>query len=37
VNLVVLRKIADHWLIVAHEAAVPDPATAILCLDASSH
>ena len=29
VNLVLLRKIKDHWLIVAHEAAVPDPATAV--------
>lgn len=29
VNLVVLRKIAGKWRIVAHEAAVPDPATAI--------
>jgi hypothetical protein len=28
-NLVVLRKIKDQWLIVAHEAAVPDPATAV--------
>lgn len=28
-NLVVLRRIKDHWLIVAHEAAVPDPATAV--------
>ncbi len=33
VNLVVLRKIAGHWLIVAHESAVPDPATAIQHLD----
>ena len=29
VNLVVLRKIKDRWLIVAHEAAVPDPSTAV--------
>jgi uncharacterized protein (TIGR02246 family) len=29
VNLVVLRKISNQWLIVAHEAAVPDPATAV--------
>jgi uncharacterized protein (TIGR02246 family) len=29
VNLVVLRKIKGRWLIVAHEAAVPDPATAV--------
>lgn len=28
-NLVVLRKINNQWLIVAHEAAVPDPATAV--------
>lgn len=33
VNLVVLRKIAGHWLIVAHESAVPDPAAAIQHLD----
>lgn len=33
VNLVVLRKIAGKWLIVAHESAVPDPATAIQRLD----
>jgi uncharacterized protein (TIGR02246 family) len=33
VNLVVLRKIAGKWLIVAHESAVPDPATAIQQLD----
>lgn len=32
VNLVVLRKIKGKWLIVAHEAAVPD-ATAIRSLD----
>lgn len=29
VNLVILRKIKNQWLIVAHEAAVPDPATAV--------
>ena len=33
VNLVVLRKIDGKWLIVAHEAAVPDPDTAIQRLD----
>jgi uncharacterized protein (TIGR02246 family) len=33
VNLVVLRKIRGKWLIVAHESAVPDPATAIQSLD----
>ncbi|MGC9224963.1 MAG: hypothetical protein ACP5E2_13635 [Terracidiphilus sp.] len=33
VNLVVLRKDAQNWLIVAHEAAVPDPATAVQHLD----
>lgn len=33
VNLVVLRKIAGKWLIVAHEAAVPDPNTAVQGLD----
>jgi ketosteroid isomerase-like protein len=33
VNVVVLRKIAGRWLIVAHEAAVPDPATAVQHLD----
>lgn len=33
VNLVVLRKDAQRWLIVAHEAAVPDPATAVQHLD----
>lgn len=36
VNLVVLRKIEDKWLIVAHEAAVPDPATAIRQLSLAS-
>jgi uncharacterized protein (TIGR02246 family) len=29
VNVVVARRIGGRWLIVAHEAAVPDPATAI--------
>jgi uncharacterized protein (TIGR02246 family) len=29
VNIVVLRRTGGKWLIVAHEAAVPDPATAI--------
>jgi uncharacterized protein (TIGR02246 family) len=29
VNVVVLRRFAGRWLIVAHEAAVPDPATAV--------
>jgi uncharacterized protein (TIGR02246 family) len=33
VNLVVLHKTAGQWLIVAHEAAVPDPATAVQSLD----
>ena len=32
VNLVVLRKVDGGWRIVAHEAAVPDPATAIQTL-----
>ena len=36
VNLVVLRNTGGRWLIVAHEAAVPDPATAIQRLDTSS-
>ncbi len=36
VNLVVLKKIGNRWLIVAHEAAVPDHATAIKRLDTSS-
>lgn len=34
VNLVVLKKIGKDWRIVAHEAAVPDPATAIQNLEA---
>jgi hypothetical protein len=29
VNLVVLRKVGQKWMIVAPEAAVPDPATAV--------
>ena len=33
VNVVVLRRTGGKWLIVAHEAAVPDPATAIQSLD----
>src|SRR5437660_2214961 len=33
VNLVVLQKINGKWWIVAHESAVPDPATAIQSLE----
>jgi len=33
VNLVVLQKMKGKWLIVAHESAVPDPATAIQSLE----
>lgn len=33
VNLVVLKKVQEKWLIVAHESAVPDAATAIQSLD----
>ena len=33
VNLVVLQKVEGKWLIVAHESAVPDPATAIQSLE----
>lgn len=33
VNLVVLRKIDGKWMIVAHESAVPDAATAIQKLE----
>ena len=33
VNLVVLCKLGGQWRIVAHEAAVPDPATAVQQLD----
>jgi len=36
VNLVVLHKIRGRWRIVAHESAVPDPATAIKYLGVSS-
>jgi len=34
VNLVVLQRLEGQWKIVAHEAAVPDPATAIQHLSA---
>lgn len=34
VNLVVLQRLEGRWMIVAHEAAVPDPATAIQHLSA---
>ena len=34
VNVVVLKKIGGKWKIVAHESAVPDPATAIQSLEA---
>ncbi len=33
VNVVVLKKMKGKWLIVAHEAAVPDAASAIQSLD----
>jgi uncharacterized protein (TIGR02246 family) len=33
VNIVVLKKVEGKWLIVAHESAVPDAATAIRRLD----
>ena len=33
VNLVLVKKIAGNWKIVAHESAVPDPNTAIQKLD----
>jgi len=33
VNIVVLKRIGGKWLIVAHEAAVPDPNQAIQSLD----
>ena len=36
VNLVVLRKITGKWAIVAHESAVPDPASAIPHLDSET-
>jgi hypothetical protein len=29
----VLQRVGGKWLIVAHESAVPDPATAIQSLD----
>ena len=32
VNILVLKRIRGKWLIVAHESAVPDPATAIKSL-----
>jgi ketosteroid isomerase-like protein len=37
VNLVVLRRIAGKWVIVAHESAVPDPATSIQSLTPTKH
>jgi len=37
VNVVVLEKIGGRWLIVAHESAVPDPATAVQHLDIPSN
>ncbi len=36
VNIVVLKKIEGQWLIVAHESAVPDPATAVQSLNPPS-
>lgn len=36
VNLVVLQKMDGRWLIVAHESAVPDAATAIQSLESST-
>lgn len=36
VNLVVLRKMHGKWLIVAHEAAVPDPANSIQSLESAT-
>jgi uncharacterized protein (TIGR02246 family) len=36
VNLVVLKRVQEKWLIVAHESAVPDSATAIQSLDPSA-
>lgn len=36
VNLVVLKRVRGKWLIVAHESAVPDAATAIQSLDPSA-
>ncbi len=37
VNLVVLRKMGGKWIIVAHESAVPDPATSIQSLTPTKH
>jgi hypothetical protein len=37
VNILVLKKIGKKWLIVAHESAVPDPATAIQSLEGPTH
>jgi len=36
VNLVVLQKMHGKWLIVAHESAVPDPASAVQSLESST-
>lgn len=36
VNLVVLKRVQGKWLIVAHESAVPDAATAIPSLDTAA-
>ena len=36
VNIVVIKKFGNEWLIVAHESAVPDPATAIQKLPSDS-
>ena len=37
VNILVLKKTGKKWLIVAHESAVPDPATAIQSLESPPH
>ena len=37
VNILVLKKTGKKWLIVAHESAVPDPATAIQSLESPIH
>jgi hypothetical protein len=37
VNILVLKKLGKKWLIVAHESAVPDPATAIQSLESATH
>ncbi|MBI3474129.1 MAG: nuclear transport factor 2 family protein [Acidobacteria bacterium] len=37
VNILVLKKTGKKWLIVAHESAVPDPATAIQSLESPTH